>query len=498
MTAPDPIPFKPEWPEPAPHLLRPQLPPAPALPLEEIMKPKAVKWVRDGGEAKSAPPDYVFAGLLTVVATVIGNSRWVSPWKGWAEPPIIWTMCIGLPSAGKSPGLDAILQPLRDAERPMREAAKANRAEWQEASEVAKIIEKEWKAAVREAVQAGETPPERPKGCNAGPPPHMPRLVVNDGTIERVAEITARQPRGTLQMRDELAGWIHGMQRYSGGGSDRPFWLEAYGGRGFTVERIGREPLTIERLTVGVMGGIQPDPLKSLLHKVGDDGLVARFIPIWPDPAPLCRPRTGSNEALMEKALSKLLTLDLVTDENGADRPWFLHFTEEAQALMDEFRRAVREWENQAEGLMLSFMGKLPGLAARLALILGHIDWAIDEAEEPREITAEHFGRAAHLVEAYIVPMARRSYAEAAAPKKERAARHLINIIQEEHWDHFTPREVQRLDRKGLQKIEEINPALKFLEDEACIRSIEQPASPQGGRPKRVFKVNPLVHRRQE
>jgi hypothetical protein len=100
-----------------------------------------------------------------------------------------------------------------------------------------------------------------------------------------------------------LAGWLEGMQRYSGGGSDRPFWLEAFGGRGFTVERMGREPLTIDRLSIGVLGGIQPDRLKSLLFKSDDDGLLARFVPIWPEPAPLRRPQAWADETLMEAAL---------------------------------------------------------------------------------------------------------------------------------------------------------------------------------------------------
>jgi len=36
------------------------------------------------------------------------------------------------------------------------------------------------------------------------------------------------------------------MTRYAGGGSDRPFWLEAYGGRGHTVERMGRPPVQVD------------------------------------------------------------------------------------------------------------------------------------------------------------------------------------------------------------------------------------------------------------
>jgi len=497
VKAPNPIPFKPDWPEPAPRLLRADLPPAPVLPLRDVLGPRLAQWVQDAAEAKSAPPDYVFAALLAVAGATIGNARWVSVWQSWAEPPIIWTMCIGLPSAGKSPAIDAALQPLRSAERPLREAAEAERAAWAEKAELAKLTEATWKEAAKAAIKAGDTPPDRPKGCDAGPPPHIPRLVVNDGTIERLGAMLARQPRGTLQMRDELAGWLHGMQRYSGGGTDRPFWLEAYGGRGFTVERMGREPLTIDRLTIGVLGGIQPDRLRSLLLKADDDGLLARFVPIWPDPAPLQRPQAWADELLIESVVGRLLTLDLVTDEQGEARPLFIPFTEEARCLMDDFRPTVRGWEAGAEGLMLSFLGKLPGLAARLALVLAFLDWAADGAEEPREITVQHFGRAAHLVEVYFLPMARRAYADAATPKAERAARRLVSIIREQAWHRFTSRDVLRLDRVGLSSKAELEPALALLEEGEGIRAIDPPKKPKGGRPTRLFAVNPALHERQ-
>jgi hypothetical protein len=295
-------------------------------------------------------------------------------------------------------------------------------------------------------------------------------------------------------MRDELAGWLEGMQRYSGGGSDRPFWLEAFGGRGFTVERMGREPLTIDRLTIGVMGGIQPDRLKSLLFKADDDGLLSRFLPIWPNPAPLRRPQAWADEALMDRALERLLSFDMVTNEAGECRPWFIPFAEDARCLMDDFRQTVRGWEADAEGLMLSLIGKLPGLAARLSLVLGCLDHAADDGDEPHEITASEFGRAAHLVEAYFLPMARRAYADAATPKADRAARRLVGIIREQGWQSFTARDVMRLDRQGMGSKAEVDPALAMLEDGECIRPLEAPPNPQGGRPQRLYAVNPALH----
>jgi len=257
---------------------------------------------------------------------------------------------------------------------------------------------------------------------------------------------------------------------------------------------MGREPLTIDRLSIGVLGGIQPDRLKTLLFKGDDDGLLARFPPIWPNPAPLKRPQAWADEAMMEGALARLLTLDLATDEQDETRPWFIPFTDDARVLMDDFRLAVRGWESEAEGLMLSFLGKLPGLSARLALVLGFLDWAAEGAEEPASISVQHFGRAAHLVEAYFLPMARRAYADAATPKAERAARRLVGIIRKQGWQRFTSRDVLRLDRSGLGTKAELDPALALLEDGDCIRPIAPTVNPQGGRPQRLFTVNPALH----
>ena len=490
------IPFVPSWPDPDPRLLRAELLPAPNLPLGDVLNPRLAAWVTDAAESKGAPADYVFAAVLAVAGATIGNTRWAAIWQGWTEPPVIWAMCIGLPSSGKSPALDAALQPLRKAECPLRDKAAADRKAWEEKAELAKLAEQAWKEAAKAAIKAGETPPDRPDGCDAGPSPHIPRLVVNDGTIERLGAILARQPRGTLQMRDELAGWLEGMQRYAGGGTDRPFWLEAFGGRGFTVERLGREPFTIDRLTIGVLGGIQPDRLRRLLFKSDDDGLLARFLPIWPDPAPLKRPSTWADEPMMGGALARLLTLDLVTDEAGEQRPWFIPFAEDACGLMEDFRATARSWETEAEGLLLSFIGKLPGLAARLALVLAYLDWATEGDTEPHEITVQHFGRAAHLVEAYLLPMARRAYPDAAKPKPERAALRLVAIIREQGWQSFTSRDVLRLDRACLGTAADLNPALAMLEEGECIRPVDPPENPKGGRPHRLYVVNPAIHGR--
>jgi Protein of unknown function (DUF3987) len=94
----------------------------------------------------------------------------------------------------------------------------------QAAIEIAKVAHESWKARVREAMRSSETPPPPP------PPvpeePIAPRLVLSDITIERLATLLARAaPKGVLMTRDELAGWLLGMNAYNDGA--RGFWIEA-------------------------------------------------------------------------------------------------------------------------------------------------------------------------------------------------------------------------------------------------------------------------------
>ncbi|NOD29568.1 DUF3987 domain-containing protein [Ruegeria atlantica] len=486
--------FAPDWPEPASRFLRDERAAAPRLPLVEVFGPKWAQWISVAAEAKSSPPDYIVAALLAVAGSLIGNTRWVSPWAGWSEPPILWTMAIGLPSSGKSPGLDAVLTPLRKAERELRKNAEGELAQWREAAEIAKIAESTWKEATKAAIKDGSAPPERPDAANPGQEPFLPRLCVADGTVERLAVILEKQARGTLAARDELAGWLQGMTRYSGGGSDRPFWLEAYGGRAYTVERMGRDPVYIDRLSIGVVGGIQPDKLNGLLINSDDDGLLARFTPIWPDPAPIQRPQSIPDDAFIDRAISRLLSLRMVTDEFDVTRPWLITFTEGARDRLDTLRSYVRDLEAGADGLLLSYIGKLPGMTIRLALVLSYLDWATGVEDEAHQVSTEDFDRAALFVTSFALPMAQRAYASASLSKTERAARRLVAVIREQGWERFTSREVLRLDRSGLATVSELNPVLKILEEGDILRLVEQPSGAAGVRRSRLYIVNPVIH----
>ena len=481
------------WPAPDMRLLSGGIEPPPPLPLAEVLTPRAAEWVASAAEGAGAPADYVLAALLSVVGATVGNSRWATIWPGWSEPPVLWSMCIGDPSAGKSPAIDAVMAPLRRAERPLRESVQAEVEAWEKRAKLAKLAHAVWEKKATAALDKGNTPPPVPPEADAGTAPHVPRLVLSDATVERVGVIAANQPKGVLQFRDELAGWLLAMEARNGG-SDRAFWLEAFGGRGFTVERMGRAPLTVDRLLVGVLGGIQPDRLSELLLKSKDDGLLARFLPIWPERLPPRQPTRLASDAVADAAMAKLTALELVPGEDGTLRPWFAPFDDDARDMMNTWRAACQTWGTGTEGLLLSFIGKLPGMAARLSLVLSAIAHAFDGADDPRRITRLEFGRACHYLAEYALPMARRAYGAAGVTVQERAARRLVEGIRAKGWHSFTTRQAMRdIDRAALGSEAQLAPAIRAAEEADLIRQGPPPLVVKGGRPVRAYDVNPAI-----
>jgi hypothetical protein len=243
--APDPNP----WSAPDMSLIRSERRDPPPFPIEVFGH--WADWIEAAAECKGAAPDYVGHALLTVTGSLIGNTRWAAPQPGWPEPTIIFSALIGDPSAGKSPAMDAVLDPVRELETELAHDYVYKLREHEDAAMIAAVSDSAWQDTVKAAIKDGSEVPVRPSAAHAPDAPVRPRLIFSDATPEKVAEILEGLRRSLLLHRDELSGWLGNMNKYSGGG-ERAFWLEAYGGRPYTVERVKRpEPITVDRLTVG-------------------------------------------------------------------------------------------------------------------------------------------------------------------------------------------------------------------------------------------------------
>lgn len=485
-----------EWGDPDMSMVSTGRFPAPVMPTS--MFGDLWSLVDDLAEGAGAPVDYVALGMIASAASLIGAKRRVQPFESapqWQEPCVLWVAPVGDPSSNKSPAIDAATGPLRGIEQDKAEQHKTQMIYWQTTAERAKAERAEWQNKVKAATKEGEATPPMPEAAVEPEPPQRPRLMVQDGTPEAVIEILAGNPNGILHLRDELAGWLMSFERYSPGG--REFWLEAYGGRPFTVDRKSNKAgaVSVPFNGVTVLGGIQPEKLSDCLLKAADDGLVARFLWAWPEPRRYQRPRSIADLALLETVYRRLSGLSADTNDSGSIVPEVLLLDPNAGDIFEAWIRNNDDAGAEAAGLYKGFLGKLRGMVLRLALVAELLAWAKHGGREPDNIKATTLVTVLEFVDSYAKPSALRVFGDAALPKDRRNAAQLAKLIVKNRWERINARDI---DRRGLlEKAEnnaDVEAAVEALIEADWLRPAPVRLGPTKGRPRKDFLVNPAVH----
>jgi hypothetical protein len=483
-----------EWGAPDMTVLRLGRRAPPPLPLH-VFGAAWAGWIEAAAEAAAAPPDYVAAPLLASASALIGHARWAQATPGWKEPPHLWVGTVGDSGSSKSPGADCLLRDvLPMIEQRMLGDFPDRLREWRATAETHAAAQERWKTEVRAAQKAGNPPP-LPPAENAPPEPQAPRLRQSDVTVERVAVLLANvAPKGLLMVRDELSGWLLGLNSYNDAG--RAFWIEAYGGRPYRVERQKHpEPIIVHRLAVAVTGTTQPDRLAQMFREA-DDGLLARFVWAWPDPLPF---RLGQAAPAVEwaiEALDRLRLLDLAVSGQSGEQshPIMVPLSPAALRMMEALGQAMQRRQQDAGGLMRSAYGKARGLALRLSLVLEMLRWCGNDGMTPPpvQIGEDAFAGACDLVADYFMPTAERVFGDAAAPLGERNAATLARWIVRERAQEVHVRRLQREVRlPGLNTAELIHGAAAVLVEAGWLHAAEGGGTP--GRPRAAYAVNPAV-----
>jgi hypothetical protein len=452
-----------EWPDPDLSILRPNRRPPPVLPLS-VLGGRWATWVEDAAASASAPVDYVVAPLLAAASALIGHSRWVQAWSGWQEPPHLWCAAVGDSGDGKSPGADTVLKYVMPTlER--REIADFpdQLREVHAEIEAAKVRLEIWKGEMQDAVKEGRTPPPQPEPVPREP--IEPALTMSDTTIERVASLLATMPKGVMMHRDEIAGWLLGMNAYNEGA--RSFWLEAYGGRRYRVDRQKHpQPIIIPRFAASWFGGIQPDKISEVMEGA-DDGLLARFVWFWPEPMEFTRPKRPPAIEWAISALDRLRMLTLAEGEDGPV-PLVVPLDDAAANRLESVGRQLQRMRDTTAGLTRSAIGKARGLVLRLSLVLEYLNWCSEDgyAAPSMAIGEGALIAAAAFVTDYVIPSAERTYGDAACSDEDRNTTMLARWIAREQPKEVHVREMQRTVRlQGLRDAKAIHAACKALID---------------------------------
>jgi hypothetical protein len=382
---------------------------------------------------------------------------------GWLEPARLWVALVGSPSSKKSPIMAAAAHPLRkiDADQ-AREYAEKRAAHDK--------LPKEEKLKVD--------------------PPQQVRSVLQDTTIEAAQDVLKDSPDGLLCYQDELSGWFGGMDKYSAGrgsAKDRAFWLEAFNGGSYSVQRVGRGSVFIENLSISLIGGIQPEPIRQIADESVDDGLLQRLLPITVRPAVAGRDEAVS--LVVEQYASQIGILKGLADT-------LLRFDDGAQGYRQELEAKHLKLQTLecVHRKLAAHIGKYDGIFARLCVIWHCVENAKLLGELPSTIDEQTARRVGAFLHGFLLPHAIAFYAGVLGLSNDHdnvtaVAGHILS----HGLTKITNRDLKRGDR-AMRKLGS-DEALAVFEQLEAFGWLDRAPSPHRGAPPH-WLVNPAVHQK--
>lgn len=464
----------------------------PAFPLASLPT-----WLQAEVEAVAhetqTPPDLAATVALSVLATAAGGKVRVDvrPGVRWSEPTNLYTVAALPPGTRKSPVFKAMLKPLRDAEKQLREDVAGERV----AQIVARKVAEETAARSADAA-AKASAAERPgalltaqadaETLEATTVPAKPQLIAGNATVETIASMLAEQGGrlAILSAESEIFSIMAG--RYSGGQAAIDVFLYGHAGDEMRTNRKTRAEEEVESpaLTLGIC--TQPSTLATLggIEGSEDRGLFARFLYTIPevrigyretDPAP-------RDPAIHDAyhANIKALTLSLAE----LTQPIRLTLSPRAQemqaALSEDYEKRQRPDADLAG--ITDWAGKAVGATMRIAGLLHLAEHLKDGYAKP--ISLETVTAACTLID-YYTQHALAAYDKMSADPTADRAHALLAWIRNTGAARFTARDAFRgQSRNRFPKMTDLDPALTLLEQHGYLRRLPSaPTAARGGRP---------------
>lgn len=481
----------------------------PVAPFSMDLLPNTLRgWIADITDRSQCPPDYPGATALVALGVALGRKVGIMPKArdDWTEFGNLWLCCVGRPGTMKSPSMGEAVAPLHQ----IADLARANyldqRADYDHARRLAEAKESaQWSAYKRDLTsKTRKAEPEPPPSIDQPEAPQEVRLVSTDPTMEALAELLRGNPQGVLVFRDELVSLLRSLDREGAEGS-RGFYLQGWDGKGsWTTDRIGRgQNLHIPHVCLSVIGSTQPGRVSEYVRVavscgVGDDGLLQRFLPVWPDTNGAWRnvdrfPDTKARTLAFD-TYHRLFAFD--PEQGGAEmneyRGPVLRLSPAALELFTEWHCALHvQLAGDMPDALQSWFAKQRKTVPAFALLMHLADHP-----EGGPIELEAMQRAIAIGE-YFRTHADRLYGATLQPDAEAASQLLTRIAKGDLVAPFTASHIRKKDWRLLTDPDSVSRVLVMLEDRGWIRRIAQAENVKGkgGRPTVYYEVHPLVTR---
>jgi hypothetical protein len=459
------------------------------------------------------PVDIVGMLLLATVAATIRGRAQVSVGGRWTEPLNVYVAVVAGAGETKSPALSVISKPLREVEKALQDAAKAEVSKNEQARRIQKArLDASERAAAKATAdrQSKEIDAEEARRLLYEMPElAVPRILAADTTPEGLVQLLAQQG-GVLAVLSAEGGLFDTLAggRYSSGMANLDAVLQAHDGREpILVDRKGSPPVRVEnpRLTLGL--AVQPQVLESVGKSEAalGRGFLARFL--YSVPATRVGSRRvsapTSDEGFVDfvdlirgvEAVVGGGSLDFLDTSPRVD----LKLSSSSSSKFYGYRESLEPRRHPSTGdlaAIRAWANKLDGQILRLAGLLQVIYYARDAGNPGNvlEVGVEALSGALDLAD-YLIHHAVAAHllirGDALATSDK--AVQLLGWLRKGGHSEFTCAEAHQAlkGRLDFRKAEDVKEAADVLEAHGYIRAVA-PEPGKVGRPSARYLVNPL------
>ncbi len=485
-----------DWPDPLPIPGLPAVPPFDLALLPAALRP----WIADIANRLQVPADMPAMSAVTALSSLIGRRFQIraKAHDHWTVTPNLWGVVVAPPGFKKSPAIGQTMTPLHRLERLAHKEHETAMASWLVDKERVNLTNN---AAKSVALNQLKKDPNA-EVVNLTPEPEEPtpkRYIVNNFSLEALAEVQISNPTGVLAFGDELYGLLK-MADKPGNEELNSFLLTSWNGdEGFTFDRIGRGRRYVEYVCISILGGIQPGRLQEYLTFGGsggaiDSGFLNRFqLMTWPDMPEeynyIDQVPDKAAEAAYLAVFERVAGVNQFPSYEPAsvpcDGPDVRQFDNHAQMVFQEWlegnERLCRS--DTLHPVLTSHLSKFASLVPSLALIFAVADDV--KGAIPVRYVEQAIGWAA-----YLRKHAERVFACTTRPDNVHAKALLEKIKQGAVKNGFNARDVYHKDWSLLHR-EGVEKAVALLCDLDYLLRVEQVPTGKGRPAGAIYRINP-------
>ena len=405
-----------------------------------VFPPIFQKYFQNIAQSTQCPIDLPACSILPVIGTLLGPST-IAINKNWKEHPNIYLAVVGTTGMGKSLAINSTTFAIKSIEDKLALQYAQAKKEYEISLDI-------WQST--------------PKKGRTGTKPQKPNyktVFTTNATTESIARILASQTEpgqpdnpGILLAKDEITGWIKGMNQYRAGkGDDAEFYLSCFSGSPAKYDRVNTDPLYIKQPALSIIGGIVPENIHILVPQE-DDGFVERIIFTFPKPIRKHYTNIQEDTQLKEQIEQMLFTMYY-------DRKREYALSPEAENSFATYYENIQDRIGQLKsGHFKGFLEKSISYVGRFALILNAM-WQRGNVVESDIINA------AILLAYYFISHVQKAHKQLSGSKEKKEIDAILDWAKRKQAKAVRVRTLIRACVPGCNNVENTKKKLQDIVD---------------------------------